>query len=155
MTLKNGFGKCSIASFIGQWVKRSKHGLFFFPPKKTLMWRTHCWHCWPIVLQYYVKAKYRLISRKFSGMKFFHASVGLTNQKPRVRVCIRSVNQSNRSISVCLSFLFCSRVFISRSYENLSIRKNVRPPLPGANARACSDCLSLTELASQSMTLKA
>ena len=27
---------------------------------------------WPIVLQYDVKAIYRLISRKFSGMKFFH-----------------------------------------------------------------------------------
>ena len=39
---------------------------------------------WPIVLQYDVKAKYRLISRKFSGMKFFHPSVRLTNQKPRV-----------------------------------------------------------------------
>ena len=26
---------------------------------------------WPIVLQYDVKVKYRLISRKFSGMKFF------------------------------------------------------------------------------------
>ena len=37
---------------------------------------------WPIVLQYDVKAKYRLISRKFSGMKFFHPSVRLTNQKP-------------------------------------------------------------------------
>ena len=37
---------------------------------------------WPNVLQYYVKAKYRLISRKFSGMKFFHPSVRLTNQKP-------------------------------------------------------------------------
>ena len=30
---------------------------------------------WPIVLQYDVKAKYPLISRKFSGMKFFHPSV--------------------------------------------------------------------------------
>ena len=29
----------------------------------------------PIVLQYDVKAKYRLISRKFSGMKFFQPSV--------------------------------------------------------------------------------
>ena len=37
---------------------------------------------WPIVLQYDVKAKYRLISRKFSGMKFFQPSVRLTNQKP-------------------------------------------------------------------------
>ena len=45
---------------------------------------------WPIVLQYDVKAKYRLISRKFSGMKFFSKAT---------RVCIRSINQSNRSIS--------------------------------------------------------
>ena len=35
---------------------------------------------WPIVLQYDVKAKYRLISRGFLGMKFFHASVHLPNQ---------------------------------------------------------------------------
>ena len=34
---------------------------------------------WPIVLQYDVKAKYWLISRKFSGMKFFHLSVRVTN----------------------------------------------------------------------------
>ena len=47
---------------------------------------------WPIVLQYDPIAKYRLVSRKFSGMKFFHQSVRLPNQKPRV--CIRSTNQS-------------------------------------------------------------
>ena len=35
---------------------------------------------WPIVLQYDIKAKYRLISRKFPGMKFFHPNVRLTNQ---------------------------------------------------------------------------
>ena len=35
---------------------------------------------WPIVLQYDVKARYQLISRKFSGMKFFYASVLLTSQ---------------------------------------------------------------------------
>ena len=33
---------------------------------------------WPIMLQYDVKAKSRLISRKFSGMKFLHPSVRLT-----------------------------------------------------------------------------
>ena len=44
---------------------------------------------WPIVLQYDVKAKYRLISGKFSGMKCFHPSVRLTNQKPRAFVSIR------------------------------------------------------------------
>ena len=44
---------------------------------------------WPIVLQNDVKAKYRLISRKFSGMNFFHPSVCLTNQKPRAFVSVR------------------------------------------------------------------
>ena len=42
----------------------------------------------PIVLQYDVKAKYRMISRKFSGVKFFHMTVRLTNQKPRVFVSV-------------------------------------------------------------------
>ena len=44
---------------------------------------------WPIVLQYDVKVKYRLTSRKFSGMKFFYPSVRLTNQKPRTFVSVR------------------------------------------------------------------
>ena len=35
-------------------------------------------------------------------------------------VCSRLINQSNGSISVCFLLLFCSRVFISRSYENRS-----------------------------------
>ena len=61
---------------------------------------------WPIVLSYDVKAKYRLISRKFS-----------LRQPKTTRVCIRSINQSNRSSSVRLLFLFCSCVLISRSYQ--------------------------------------
>ena len=44
---------------------------------------------WPIVLKYDVKAKYQLISRKFSDMKIFHPSVRLTNQKPCVFASIR------------------------------------------------------------------
>ena len=48
---------------------------------------------WPIVLLYDVTAKYRLISRKFSGMKLFHPSVRLTNQKPRRFVSVRQTNQ--------------------------------------------------------------
>ena len=44
----------------------------------------------PIVLQYDFKAKYRLISRKFSGMKFFQPSVRFkTNQKLRTFVSVR------------------------------------------------------------------
>ena len=49
---------------------------------------------WPIVLQYDVKAKYRLISRKFFGHEVFSP--------------------------VRLLFLFDLRVFISRPYENRS-----------------------------------
>ena len=44
---------------------------------------------WPIVLQYDVKAKYRWISKKFSGMKFSHPSVRLTNQNPRAFVFVQ------------------------------------------------------------------
>ena len=44
---------------------------------------------WPIVFQYNVRAKYWLISRKFSGMKFFLLSVRLTNQNPRAFVSVR------------------------------------------------------------------
>ena len=45
---------------------------------------------WPIVLQYDVKAKYLLISRKFSSMvKFLCPSVRLTNQKPFAFVSVR------------------------------------------------------------------
>ena len=43
----------------------------------------------PIVLHYDVKANYRLISGKFSGITFFHLSVRLTNQKPRAFVSVR------------------------------------------------------------------
>ena len=50
-----------VICFISQWMKRSKHGLFVFPPKKTL---EKALFDWPIVLQYDVKAKYRLISYK-------------------------------------------------------------------------------------------
>ena len=74
----------------------------------------------PLLWKYDVRAKYRLISRKFSGMKFFSPERSL-NQPKATRVCFRSVNQSNRSISVRLLFLFCSRVFISRSYKTRSI----------------------------------
>ena len=42
---------------------------------------------WPIVLQYDFKAKYWLISRKFSGVTFFHPERSL-NQRKAARVCI-------------------------------------------------------------------
>ena len=44
---------------------------------------------WPIVLQYDVKAKDRLISRKFSGTTSFNLSVRSTNQKPCAFVSVQ------------------------------------------------------------------
>ena len=58
-----------------------------FPAKKNPNMRKSLFD-WPIVLQYDVKSKYRLISRKFSGMKAFHPSARLTNQKPRAFVSV-------------------------------------------------------------------
>ena len=54
---------------------------------------------WPIILQYDVKAKYRLISRKFFGHEVFSLERSL-DQPKATRVCIRSIDQSNRSIFV-------------------------------------------------------
>ena len=68
------------------------------------------------MLQYDVKA----ISRKFFGHEVCLPERSLSQPKPRC-VCILSIHQSNLSISVRLLFLFCSRVFISRSYDNRSI----------------------------------
>ena len=108
MTSKNGFGKCSL--FV---LSKNKDSLFSLMHVETALFD------WQILFKYDVKAKYRLISGKFSGMKFFSPEHSL-NQPKATSVCILSTNQSNRSISVRLLFLFCSRVFISRSYENRS-----------------------------------
>ena len=61
---------------------------------------------WPIVLQYDVKAKYRLISRKFSGMKFFQQSVRVTNQNPRAFVSVGKPIKSLYFRSFVVSVLF-------------------------------------------------
>ena len=69
---------------------------------------------WSIVLQYDVNAKYGLISRTFLGLKVFSPEC-LPNQPKTTCVCVHSINQSNRSISIYF-FLFCLSFFISRSY---------------------------------------
>ena len=114
MTLKNDFGKCSLFLLSASGRKIKTWPLRFVAKENPNMEKAL--FDWPIVLQYDVKAKYRLISRKFSSMKFFSPECSF-NQPKDTRVCIRSINQSNRFISVSLLFLFCLRVFISRSYE--------------------------------------
>ena len=76
---------------------------------------------WPIVLQHDVKAKYRLISRKFSGMKFFHPSVRLTNQNPRTFVSVRQTNQIALFPFVC-RFCFV-RAFAFQGHTKMALTK--------------------------------
>ena len=66
---------------------------------------------WPIVLQYDVKAKYRLISKKFSGMKLFHPSVRSNNQKPQAFVTVRQTNQMALFPFVCCFCFACAFSF--------------------------------------------
>ena len=74
---------------------------------------------WPIVLQYDVKAKYRLISRKFSGMKFFQPSVRLTNQNPLAFVSVGQTNQIALFPFVCF---FCFvRTFSSQGHTKIAL----------------------------------
>ena len=81
MTLKNGFGYQLMEEKIKTWPLR-------FPAKEDPSMEKALFD-WPIALQYDVKAKYQLISRQFSGMKFFQPNVRLTNQKPRAFVSVR------------------------------------------------------------------
>ena len=85
---------------------------------------------WPIVLRYDIKAKYRLISRKFFGHEVFPPERSL-NQPKATRVCIRSINQSNRSTSVRFFFpvlftRFHVKVIRKSLYPFMSARKVIR-----------------------------
>ena len=91
MTLKNGFVKCWLFVLSANWWKDQNMDSSFSRKENPNMEKVL--FDWPIVLQYDVKAKYRLISRKFACMKFFQPSVRLTNRKPRSFVSVRQTNQ--------------------------------------------------------------
>ena len=78
MTLKNGYGKCSLFVLSANGCNDQNIDFSFSRGKNPNMEKALL--DWPIVLQYDVNAKYRLISRKFLGMKSFHQSVRLLNQ---------------------------------------------------------------------------
>ena len=78
MTLKYGLGKCSLFVLSANG---TKHGLFVFPPKKTLILNN--------LLQYDVKAKNRLILEVLGHEVFSPEGVRLINQKPHAFVSAR------------------------------------------------------------------
>ena len=82
------FSYVFVICFISQWIERTKHGLYVFPPKKTLIWRRHCsidQSCCSMTSKQFLESS--------SGMKFVYPSVRLANQKPGAFVSVRYTNQ--------------------------------------------------------------
>ena len=87
---------------------------------------------WPVVLQYDVKAKYRLISRKLFGHEVFQPSVRLTNQKPRAFESVRQTNQIALFPFVCCfcfvrAFSIQGRTKIVLLESKASFRRQIWP----------------------------
>ena len=78
MTLKNSLSKCS-SCFISQWMKGSKHGLFVFKPKKTLIWRRHSLIGQSCCSMTSKRSIGWFLGSSRARMKFFHPNVRLTN----------------------------------------------------------------------------
>ena len=87
MTLKNDFGKCSLFLLSASGRKIKTWPLRFVAKENPNMEKAL--FDWPIVLQYDVKAKHRLISRKFSGMKFFSPECSFNQPNTRAFVSVR------------------------------------------------------------------
>ena len=90
-SVKNVFGKCVIyfMTLSTKLDEKIKTWTLRFPAKEKPNMEKALFD-WPIVLQYDVKAKYRLISRKFSGHEVFvQPSAGSTNQKQRTFISVR------------------------------------------------------------------
>ena len=78
-----------------------------------------------------VKSKYRFISRKFSGVKFFHPS--LNQPKPMATPFrIRSINQSKRSTLYFLSFVVS--VLFARFHFKV-VRKSLYYPITSTSGK--------------------
>ena len=85
--LENGFDKCTLFILSANgWKDQNMDPSF--PAKENPNIEKELFD-WSIMLQYYVKSKYRLISRKFFGHEVFSAEPSL-NQPKATRVCISS-----------------------------------------------------------------
>ena len=105
-----------VICFMSQWMKRSKHGLFNLPPKKTLIWRRHC-----LIGQSPCSMTSKRSIELFleSSWDEVFSPERLPNQPKATCVCVRSINQSNfRScfVSVSLFALFCFKVMRKSLY---------------------------------------
>ena len=112
-----------VICFISQWMERTKHGLFVFPPKKTLIWRRHCsidQSCCSMTSKQFLESS--------SGMKFVYPSVRLANQKQGAFVSVRYTNQIALFPFVCC---FCFvRAFSFQSHTKIALSKALNCRLP-------------------------
>ena len=99
--------------------EKIKYGLFVFPPKKTLIWRRYC-----------------STGQSCCSMtsKRTNAPERSLSQTKATRVCIRSINQSNRSICVvvcCFCFVCAfsfqghTKIALSIHNQEKSLRKSI------------------------------
>ena len=97
-------------------MKRSKHGLFVFPPKRTLIRRRHC-----SISQSCRSMTSKRFLESSSGMTFFQPSFRLTNQKRRAFVSVRQTNQIALFPFVCC---FCFvRKFSFQGHTKIALNK--------------------------------
>ena len=103
-----------VICFISQWMERTKHGLYVFPPKKTLIWRRHCsidQSCCSMTSKQFLESS--------SGMKFVYPSVRLANQNPGAFVSVRYTNQIALFPFVCC---FCFvRAFSFQGHTKIAL----------------------------------
>ena len=92
MTLKYGFGKCSLFVLSANgWKDQNMRGLFIFLPKKILIWRRRCsigQSCCSMTS----KQSIDWFLESCRDMKFFYPTVCLTSQKTRAFVSARWTN---------------------------------------------------------------
>ena len=105
-------------------MKRSKHGLFVFPPKRTLIRRRHC-----SISQSCRSMTSKRFLESSSGMKFFQPSFRLTNQKRRAFVSVRQTNQIALFPFVCCFCFVRTISFQGHTKIALSLRENAWPRL--------------------------
>ena len=110
-------------------MERTKHGLFVFPPKKTLIWRRHCsidQSCCSMTSKQFLESS--------SGMKFVYPSVRLADQKPGAFVSVRYTNQIALFPFVCC---FCFvRAFSFQGHTKIALSCMIECGL--LNSVACS-----------------
>ena len=119
MTLKNGFSKCSLFVLTANGWKDQNMGSSFSHQRKPLygegfVWlasHVAVWHQSEVLIDFQQVLRHEVFSAECS-----------LNQPKATHICICSINQSICSISILLLFLYCSHVFISRSYVNRSKR---------------------------------